>query len=373
MRVGTPRSPAVTKATTTPTTERTRVLRTLPASRLARWLLPLAVWGAACAAPVAQPPAAVVRPVRPLHRGPLTDFVSAAGLRWLVLVKPQRVLADPELGAAIRSLVPSVRFDAFTEASGVDLRTVPEAAIGGFPYATLYLAQLPIRTADAVRTRFSERLLAGAITKRPHPALVRISGVIGQTPETLLTIEDRVLAVAVGDPVQAKVAEAYAEERLKNSPTALHGAALSALPVLDADHVVIFYAPGPFADAWQRAANGLLQSTVAVAIAVKPFDHNKVATTVYLAGAWQDSASAAGKQLEQAWRNLVHSSAGHLFELKEDAEVTVSPDVITLRVELELDVLVRALRASVLGDLSQILHLPTKTEAEPMKRDHAIP
>jgi len=40
--------------------------------------------------------------------------------------------------------------------------------------------------------------------KRPHPALLRITGIIGQTPETLLTVEDKVLAVAVGDPCRQK-------------------------------------------------------------------------------------------------------------------------------------------------------------------------
>jgi hypothetical protein len=161
---------------------------------------------------------------------------------------------------------------------------------------------------------------------------------------------------------------------LKNSPTALRGAALSALPTLADDHVAIMYAPGPFADEWQRAAHGLLQSTVAIAIAVQPIGHDKVATTLYLAGAWQDSADDAGRQLEQAWLALVHSSAGHLFELKEDSShITVSPEVITLRVELELEALVRALRASVLGDLSQILHLPAKSQSVPLNPAHTIP
>jgi len=98
-------------------------------------------------------------PVRALHRGPLTDYVSAAGLRWLVLVKPQQILGEPELKQAIQRIVPDVRLDAFAEASGVDLRAVPDAAIAGFHYSTLYLAQLPVGVAARARTRFSERLL----------------------------------------------------------------------------------------------------------------------------------------------------------------------------------------------------------------------
>ncbi|MEI9953364.1 MAG: hypothetical protein WDO74_31410 [Pseudomonadota bacterium] len=331
-----------------------------------RWLLLTAAWATACAAPAGEPPAAVPT-ARPLHRGPLTDFISSASLRWLLLVKPRQILAAPELGQAILQIIPSARFDAFAESSGVDLRVVPEAAIAGFPYSTLYLAELPSGVAALARARFGERLLAGAVSKQPHPGLTRITGVIGQTPETLLTVDDRLLVISVGDPVQAKIAEAYAEGRLKHSPAALRGAALSTLPELASSNAAVLFAPGPFADEWQRAAGGLLQSTVAIAIAVQPIESGKVATTLYLAGAWQDSAQDAARRLSAAWSTFARSSAGRLFELTEVAEVSASPDVLRLHVELELAALVRGLRASVLGDLSQILNLPRKS---PIQKDH---
>src|SRR5450432_1379775 len=116
MRVGTRRSPAVTKATTTPTTERSRVSVQL-ARPLRRGALTCALWAAACAPATSEPPAVTVTtPTRPLHRGPLSDFVSAVGLRWLVLVRPQQLLSDPELGPAMLQVVPERRFDAFQEA-----------------------------------------------------------------------------------------------------------------------------------------------------------------------------------------------------------------------------------------------------------------
>jgi len=276
------------------------------------------------------------------------------------VIKPQQLLGHPELERAILEIIPTSRFDAFVEASGVDLRELPEAALAGFPYSTLYLAELPNGVAALARARFAERLLAGAVTKRPHPRLTRITGVIGQTPETLLTVDDRLLAISVGDPVPAKIAEAYARERLPHSPPALRGAALAALPELTASNVAVLFAPGPFADEWQRAAGGLLQSTVAIAIAVQPIGNGKVATTIYLAGAWQDSAQDAANRLKTAWSTFTRSSAGHLLELDEIAEVDAKPDLLELRVELELAALVRGLRASVLGDLSQILNLPAK-------------
>jgi hypothetical protein len=366
MRVGTRRSPAVTKATTTRTTERRRVSESV--RRRPHWfcLLPLAVWAGACAsaAPKAAPIAAVA-PARPLHQGPLSDFVSAASLRWLVLVRPQQILSEPALGQAVLQIASERRFDAFQESSGVDLRKLPSAAIAGFPYATLYLAEVPSGVAANARTLFSERLLEGAVTKQPRPTLTRITGVVGQTPETLLTIDERAIAVAVGDPIQAKIVEAYAEERLKNSPTALHGAALSSLPDLFASNAAVLFAPGPFADEWRRAAGGILESTVAVAIAARPSGPDKLATTLCLAGAWGDTAADAASRLGAAWTTFARSSAGRLFELRETADVTAESELLTLRVELDLQPLVRGLRASVLGDVTQILRLPDKSTIAP--------
>ena len=349
MRVGTRRSPAVTKATTTRTTERRRRLCVL-------WLS--AVTGACAAAPARPASNATPRHWPALHSGPLSDFVPAAGLRWLVLVKPREIVMDPELGPALTQIMPSQRLDAFAESSGVDLRAVSQGAVAGFPYATLYLGQVPDGVAALARERFSERLVAGAVTKRPRPNLSLITGVIGQTPETLLSVGDRVLAVAVGDPLLAKIAEAYAEERLKNSPSALHGSALSTLPELSAGNVAVLLAPGPFADEWRRAAGGLLESTTAVGIALAPTGGGKIVTKVYLSGAWQDSGTVATRRLATAWSAFAQSSAGRLFELNPVADVTASADLLTLSVELELAPLIRGLKAAVLSDVAELLQMP---------------
>jgi hypothetical protein len=356
MRVGTRRSPAVTKATTTPTTE-SRAFRN---SARALWLATLV---GACAAPPAKPaPVAPARPSAPLHRGPLSDFIPAASLRWLVLAKPREILSEPELGPALEQLVSQRRLDAFAESSGVDLRQVAHGAVAGFPYATLYLAEVPDGVAATARDNFSERLLAGAVTKEPRPHLRRITGVVGQTPETLLTVDERVLAVAVGDPLVAKVAEAFAEERLKNSPSALHGSALSTLPDLASNHTAVLLAPGPFADEWRRAAGGLLESTVALGVALQPIGHGKIAATICLSGAWQDSADAAASRLKDAWVSFVQSSAGHLFALNPVANVHASSELLTLDVELEIEPLVRGLKAAVLSDISELLSQPSARE-----------
>jgi len=354
MRVDTRRSPAVTKATTTRTTERRRFGGGLRAC----WLAACAL-ACACAAPA--PPALAQpkpRPAAPLHRGPLADYVPAASLRWLVLAKPQALLAEPELGPALLQIVSARRLDAFAESSGVDLRHVAHGAVAGFPYATLYLAEVPEGVARTAREHFVERLVAGAVTKQPRPNLTRITGVVGQTPETLLTADDRLLAVAVGDPLLAKIAEAYAEERLKNSPSALRGSALSTLPDLTSDNLAVLFAPGPFADEWRRAALGLLESTVALGVGLKPIGHGKIAATVCLSGAWGETADQAKDRLATAWASFVASSAGHLFALNPVASVNPSSELLTLQVELDIEPIVRGLKAVVLSDVADLLQLP---------------
>jgi len=335
-----------------------RRLRGYCAARVT-WLL--TAGACACTPTPAQPQAPARASVAPLHQGPLSDLVPAAGLRWLALVKPSELLGHPELGPALSQVLTARRLDAFAEASGVDLRRVPQAAVAGFPYATLYLAEVP-EMAQSAREHFAERLVAGAVTKHPRPNLTRITGVVGQTPETFLAIEDRAIAVAVGDPMIAKIAEAYAEERLKSSPSALHGSALATLPAL-ADSPVALFAPGPFADEWRNAAGGLLESTVAIAVSLQPVGHGKIVATLYLSGGWANDADAAARRLATAWTAFTQSSAGHLFQLNPEAVVQSTPELLSLRVELALEPLARGLKAAVFSDVGDLLRAPSNARS----------
>jgi len=344
--------------TATVTTTTTTIRTTEPGSRARLGLLAVLLW--ACSAQRPAPSVAPkAKPAEPLHQGPLTDYVSAAGLRWLVLTKPQAVLANRELGQAITQIASQTRFDAFAESSGVDLRQVPHAAVAGFAYGTLYLAELPAGAASTARERFSDRLLTGATTKQPRPTLTRITGIVGQTPETLVTADDRLLAVAVGDPLPAKIVEAYAEERLKNSPSALHGSALSTLPDFSASAAALL-APGPLPEEWQAAAGGLLRSAVAVGIGVEPAAAGHLNATLCVSGAWGDTADAAGQQLLEAWRTFARSTTGSLYGLDPEARVRVDAELLTLNVDVTIAPLVHGLKAVVLSDISEIMSLPVR-------------
>src|SRR3954467_93983 len=110
--------PVGTRATTTPTTERSTYFGSLLVELrdlccgLALVAVPLG-----CAGPVSKSPVTPA-PVAPVYRGPLSDYVSSAGLRWLVLLRPALIASDSELGPALRQVVPDARLDAFSEASG---------------------------------------------------------------------------------------------------------------------------------------------------------------------------------------------------------------------------------------------------------------
>src|SRR6185295_4064338 len=98
----------------------------------------------------------------------------------------------------------------------------------------------------------------------------RISGAVSGMPETLVSVRGHLVAVALGDPTPARVAELYAEGRLARSPSALHGSALATLPGTLGRAPLVFYAPGPFSGEWASGARGLLGAAVALGVAVTP-------------------------------------------------------------------------------------------------------
>jgi hypothetical protein len=275
----------------------------------------------------------------------------------MIVASPSRLAADAELLAVLRPLLPPDRLEAYARATGVELRTLPEALVAGFDFSTLYLA----RGADAslVRRRFEERLLSGAVERVPRPGIEVVSGVIGRTPQTLVVVEHRLIGVAVGDPTPARVVQAFAERKLQRSPSALRGSALSTLPRGFGDAPVCFYAPGPFSDEWAQGARGLLALAFAAGVAVRPLPGKRVEATLALAGDYS-GVSDAVERLRGSWTALAESSTGKLVGLhRPAAEPTVSESDagLLLRVTLELEPIVRGLRAAVMSDVWEMLEL----------------
>jgi hypothetical protein len=198
----------------------------------------------------------------------------------------------------------------------------------------------------------------------PHPKIRRVTGVVGRTPESLVLIDNQLAAVSVGSTTAARIVELYALGKLKKSPPALEGAALSALPADAGGAPLTFYALGPFSGEWARGAGGLLANAVAVAVAVRPLPQERIQATITLAGEWPEPDATT--RLVDAWDELATSNFGRLLGLNEPAAapiVSATPEQLRMTVELSVMPLAQGLRAAVLSEVWEIMDLPPPTSA----------
>ncbi len=344
-------------------------------SRSRRWGLGLALV-AACSAPACGPSAAPPKARAAgapedskLHEGPLLDYVPAAGLRWLVAGRPRELVRSPVFATALEPLLPKARLDAYAASTGVDLRTLPSAAIAGFSLGTIYLAETRTDTARAEEL-FALRVEGEPILERPHPRVARMLGVVDGEPQALVSIRGRLIALAVRDPTLTRIVEAFARKQLRESRPALDGAALSTLPKRLERSPIRFYAPGPFEGQWRVGARGLLSAATALAVTADPVAPGKVRVAVVLAGGWSPPSEDAERHLSEAWDDLAGSPTGRLLGLNRPAtppQVSTASDTLQLLVELELAPIVAGLRAAVIADVWEILDLrppdPQRTES----------
>jgi hypothetical protein len=308
-------------------------------------------------APASKPSPARADP--PLHEGPLTDYIPAAGLRWMVVGSPRALARHPSLAPAIALLLPKERLDAFARGSGVDLRQVDAALAAGFDYSTLYVVAPP--EPASVEARFRERLVSEPVQARPHPQITRLTGIVGQTPQTLVRVEERLVAVAVGSALPARIVELFALRKLRKSRPALSGSALSSLPSELERAPLRFYAPGPFGAEWTRGARGLLAAATAVGVVASPQPGGRVQVRVVVAGDWSGAVHEAASALQAVWDDLSQSGTGKLLGLNEPVSGPViepAENLLELRVELDALTLARGLRAAVEADVWEILDIP---------------
>ena len=291
------------------------------------------------------------------------DYVPAAGLRWLIVAHPAKILADPALAAGLAELAPPDRLDAFTSVTGVDPRPLNDAVIAGYDLGTLYVTALAAGDGGRARERFRKRPSTGAVVKHPRPALYRIAGTRDGTPYALLSVNDQLLAFVAGDLTLARVAEAYAEHRLK-SPTALRGASLSTLPSVG-DPLAVLYAPGPFTGEWTHAAAGLLGNALAVAVAVHTTEPGTLGFEIIAAGDWPDPRTDS--RMTAAWTELTTSATGRLLGLDQAKNLKSVAHLheLTCSGELPLASLVAGLRAATIANVPEIFGFHAGDKAGP--------
>lgn len=293
-------------------------------------------------------------PEAPLQLGPLTEFVPAAGLRWLVTGSPRYFAEHPALVGTRQRWLTEQRLSSFAQATAVDLRSTERALVAGFDLGTLYMVD-GSGWVRAPQEPFVERLAGSAREQRPHRDVWRITGLVGSTPQALVRLDDAVLAVAVQDPLLARIVEYRARGRLRGVTPALQGAALSVLPAeLLEPGPLRAYALGPFSQQSLPEAAGLLTAASALGLALE-LDGPWLSLRLALAGHWQE---ADAEQLRALWQALVESPLGDtlaLAQTRQEVAVEVSAQSLQLSAALDAARVLAGLEGLAAGRLGPLL------------------
>ena len=284
----------------------------------------------------------------------------AAGLRWLVRGSPAKLAESQSFRPALELFITKERLRAVAQTTGLSLDTLPRGVIAGFDLGTLYLAELPRATAAEARARFTARQIHATAPRTPDPNIVVLSGLNEGTPVGLVTLDDRVVAYGVGDPMLCRVVEAYARGKLK-AKTAFHGAALEGLDVESEGALFAAHLPGPFEERWQNAAAGLLAITTALSAKLTPTSADHAMLELTLHGDF--AGSNAEERLRSTYMSVAGSSTGTLLGLGAalDVRSVTNPqsDRVTLMVPLPLTEIAKATHAATNGDLTDIFRFST--------------
>jgi hypothetical protein len=312
--------------------------------------------------------------VAELPQGPLADYVPAPTLRWLLLASPQRVAEHPGLLDALAPLVDEAAWQRFSDRNGVDPRVTASALIAGFELGTLYMVSDGMAGPTMVQ-RFRDRLLKGEATAQPHPRLLRVRGVVGESPQALLHAKDRLVALSVGDPTLVRLVEGYLLGRFRETPPVLSGAALGPHAQFEGNAPLRLFVPDPAAEIpwlFEGPLASLRESSAAL-LALELFDLPSCKCRPdgptgpglrlhwAVAGPWAPSEVSAQPLLE-AWEALSLSATGQLLQLHpplNPPRQSVSPledggSRLELRVELALKPLVRSLQDVLSAELEEI-------------------
>ncbi|HEU4582821.1 MAG TPA: hypothetical protein VFS67_31400 [Polyangiaceae bacterium] len=328
----------------------------------------MALIGCASAPPAAAPPTrAAPAEEAPLQLGPLSDFVPAAGLRWLVVGSPSYFARQPALAGLRERWLTDQRWALFARATGVDLLRTERALAAGFDLGTLYLADASGWVTKPEQP-FIERLAGSARVQRTHSAVWRVTGLVGSTPEALVRLDDAVVAFAVQDPMLARIVEYRARGRLSGVVPALRGAALSGLPPEFLEPGPLrMYALGPFAEHTLPEGAGMLRAAAAVAAAVE-LEGDVLQLRLALAGSWD--AERDREALSGLWQAVATAPLGRelgLDQPRSEPLLSASAAALVLALQLDAERVLQGLERVGAGRLEPLL---PAAEARPPESAH---
>jgi hypothetical protein len=185
----------------------------------------------------------------------------------------------------------------------------------------------------------------------------------------LVRLADAVVAVAVQDPLLARVVEYRARGRLRNVAPALQGAALSVLPAEFLEPGPLSaYALGPWPEGALPEGAELLRAAVAAAALVK-VEGNALRVRVALAGSWSEQHDQ--EQLLRLWQALSTSSLGHALHLDQPSAAPsahTSAQVLGLDVQLDAEQVLAGLEAVAAGRWEPSLGPPSNSQSPEFPR-----
>lgn len=256
------------------------------------------------------------------------EYIVAAGLRWLVTLRPAPLLRA--LTAASSPFPEPARLAAFEHSVGLSARTLELAAIGGYDYATAYVARADASTALAdAEPRFRARLNDSALVKKAL-RLDILSGVRDGVPQHYARLDGRTAAWTEGDVRPLQAAALLAQRRL-TAPSARAGASLGLLP--DDCHTgdLVAYVPGPIElapESADMAPSAVLSRVLAASVAGR-LSTDTLHIDGCIVGDWEQDGIARVQALLDA---LLSHRFVSLLDLHEDERrATLRQDGATVR------------------------------------------
>jgi hypothetical protein len=311
-------------------------------------------------------------PEPPLHLAPLADLAQAAQLVWLVELAPRAIAQDPSLIEPVNLLVTEPRFQRFAAMNGgVDLRSLEEIVVGGYPDATLALGR-GLFDPGRVERAFADRAASveGRAVDRSW-GVTRVWGAVGGRREQLALFGRRGVGlerrgesgtVDASRPGPLRVAELFAEGRLRRAVPALRAEPLARAAEVVGGGPARLFAPGPFEGEVGKGLGGLLRAATALAVAARPSaglaGQARVDVRVAVLGSWGDDAPAASARLAAAFNVLAEDPLGHLCGLDRPLagpRVGAQPDALTLDAAFDFGIVARGLRDATSARLDEIL------------------
>ncbi|MFO0588714.1 MAG: hypothetical protein U0441_14285 [Polyangiaceae bacterium] len=356
-------------------------------------------------------------PLPPLATSPLTGLVAAAGVRWMIVAAPRDLLGVKWIPPLLDVAVSGARFDSFAMATGIDLRTLPEAvAVACAPIASggdaaplntaspgtppvapdasakpdplpppeslapqdplvgpgdvagkspadddvmLYLAR-HTGNAQAIERSYRARFTSHEKRSVERPDLVRVSGKIGRHTLAAAFLGADVAAFQDGGSASrgpARIASLFAEGKLKHAHSALAAEPLHSLALRLGAAPFAAYAPGPFEGEVRRGLRGLLGAATAVGAVLQPTERKSFALTAAVTGDFSKSAAPASDELLAAWKDLAGSRLGHMLGLDKPVRAPMTsgaPDAVMIAVELAGQSLAEGLAAATASRVQDI-------------------